>query len=223
MRNIERYNRWEDPEKVVDHVEGAYRVNTTNYDPEGRVISTWVSNDLGGSLGSVTTVYDTATGNVVQTLFDGVTITREYDLLGRLAAYTDADGGRTVNEFDRYGKPSKVSDPTGYSTFTYDRAAEPRGLLTSVTDSIAGTFSAKYSPDGQLTELKYPGGLTRTDRLNAETATGGADLHPRLRRGDDLLRVGGGEHRRPVGEPLLRRRREELRLRPARPPAEDPA
>ncbi|MFJ8577241.1 LamG-like jellyroll fold domain-containing protein [Micromonospora sp. NPDC093277] len=166
-RNIERYNRWGDQEKVVDHVEATYRVSTTNYDPAGRVISTWVSNDLGGSLGSVTTVHDTATGNVVQTLFDGTTITREYDLLGRLAAYTDADGGRTVNEFDRYGKPSKVSDPTGYSTFTYDRAAEPRGLLTSVTDSVAGTFNAKYSPDGQLTELKYPGGLTRTDRLNA--------------------------------------------------------
>jgi hypothetical protein len=32
---------------------------------------------------------------------------------------------------------------------------------------VAGTFSAKYSPDGQLTELKYPGGLTRTDRLDA--------------------------------------------------------
>ncbi len=97
----------------------------------------------------------------------GSTITREYDLLGRLASYTDADGGVTVNEFDPFGKPSKVSDPTGYSTFAYDRVAEPCGLLTSVTDSVAGTFTAKYSPDGQLTELKYPGGLTRTDRLDA--------------------------------------------------------
>lgn len=32
---------------------------------------------------------------------------------------------------------------------------------------MAGTFSARYSPDGQLTELRYPGGLTRTDRLDA--------------------------------------------------------
>ncbi|MEU3457468.1 LamG-like jellyroll fold domain-containing protein [Micromonospora sp. NPDC006766] len=166
-RNIERYSRWGDPEKVVDHVEGAYRVSTTNYDPAGRVSTTSVSNDLGGSLGSVTTVYDTATGNVIETRFDGSKIIREYDLLGRLAVYTDADGGRTVNEFDRYGKPAKVSDPTGYSTYAYDRNTEPRGLLTSVTDNVAGTFRAKYSPDGQLTELKYPGGLTRTDRLDA--------------------------------------------------------
>ncbi|MFF0470805.1 polymorphic toxin-type HINT domain-containing protein [Micromonospora zamorensis] len=34
---------------------------------------------------------------------------------------------------------------------------------------------AKYSPDGQLTELKYPGGLTRTDRLNANHTNDTAD------------------------------------------------
>jgi hypothetical protein len=39
--------------------------------------------------------------------------------------------------------------------------------LTSITDSVAGTFTAKYSPDGQLVEMTYPGGLTRTDRLDA--------------------------------------------------------
>ncbi|MFU8870394.1 LamG-like jellyroll fold domain-containing protein [Micromonospora sp. SL4-19] len=166
-RNIERYNRWGDPEKIVDYVEGAYRVSTTGYDSAGRVSYSWVSNDLGGSLGSVNTVYDTTTGNVIESRFDGSKITREYDLLGRLAVYTDADGGRTVNEFDRYGKPTRVSDPTGYAVYAYDRNAEPRGLMTSVTDSVAGTFKAKYSPDGQLTELKYPGGLTRTDRLDA--------------------------------------------------------
>ena len=40
-------------------------------------------------------------------------------------------------------------------------------MLTSTTDSIAGTFNAEYSADGQLTVLKYPNGMTRTDTLDA--------------------------------------------------------
>ena len=87
-----------------------------------------------------------------------------------MLTYTDADGGVTRSEFDRYGKPSKVSDNTGSTTYGYDRVAEPRGMLTSVADSIAGTFTAKYSPDGQLVEMKYPGGMTRTDTLDATFA-----------------------------------------------------
>jgi YD repeat-containing protein len=94
-------------------------------------------------------------------------IVRDYDSLGRLVSYTDADGGTTTTEFDRIGKTVKVVDPTGSTTYTYDRAAEPRGMATSITDSIAGTFSATYSPDGYLTQVKYPGGITRTDRQNA--------------------------------------------------------
>lgn len=92
---------------------------------------------------------------------------RDFDQLGRLLTYTDADGGVTRTEFNRYGNPTKVSDNTGYTTYTYDRTLEPRGMLTSVTDSVAGTFGAKYAPDGQLVEVTYPGGIKRTDSLNA--------------------------------------------------------
>ncbi|WP_405008414.1 hypothetical protein OHV13_33740 [Kitasatospora purpeofusca] len=89
------------------------------------------------------------------------------DQLGRLISYTDADGGTTTSEFDKFGKPVKVTDPTGFSTYTYDRAKEPRGLVTSVSDSVAGEFTAKYGPDGQLVEQTYPGGIVRKDGFNA--------------------------------------------------------
>jgi YD repeat-containing protein len=124
----------------------------------------------GVAIPSVSTDYDPTSGAVTVTRSGGATITRDYDLLGRVLTYTDTDGAITRNEFDRYGKPSKVSDNTGTTTFGYDRVAEPRGLLTSVTDSIAGTFTARYSPDGQLVEAKYPGGMTRTDTLDASFA-----------------------------------------------------
>ncbi|MEU0550478.1 LamG-like jellyroll fold domain-containing protein [Micromonospora sp. NPDC005979] len=167
VRRVTEYTRYGDEAVVTETSAGKTRTTTTSYDAATRVTSAVITSDEGAALGAVTTVYSPTSGDVTQTTMDGATITREYDLLGRLASYTDADGGTTVNEFDRFGKASKVSDPTGSSVFAYDRVAEPRGLLTSVTDNIAGTFTAKYSPDGQITELGYPGGLTRRDRLDA--------------------------------------------------------
>ncbi|MGW4466349.1 LamG-like jellyroll fold domain-containing protein [Micromonospora sp. NPDC004704] len=167
VRRVTEYTRYGDEAVVTETAAGKTRTTTTLYDAATRVTSAVITSDEGAAVGAVTTAYSSTSGDVTQTTMGGSTITREYDLLGRLASYTDADGGTTVNEFDRYGKASKVTDPTGQSTFTYDRVAEPRGLLTSVTDNIAGTFTAKYSPDGQLTELGYPGGLTRKDRLDA--------------------------------------------------------
>ncbi|WP_422732959.1 LamG-like jellyroll fold domain-containing protein [Micromonospora sp. WMMD558] len=167
VRRVVAYTRYGDEAVVAETAAGKTRTTTTTYDAATRVTSTAITSDEGTPVEAVTTTYSPTSGDVTVTTMGTATITREYDLLGRLASYTDADGGTTVNEFDRFGKAVKVSDPTGHATFTYDRAAEPRGLLTSVTDSIAGTFSAKYAPDGQLTELKYPGGLTRTDRLDA--------------------------------------------------------
>jgi YD repeat-containing protein len=167
VRQVTRYTRFGDEAEVSETAAGKTRTTTTQYDPATRVVSTEITSDQGVAVPAVTTTYDPDSGDVHTTSMAGATITRDYDKLGRLAAYTDADGGRTVNEFDRFGKASKVSDPTGFSTFTYDRAQDPRGQLTGVTDSVAGTFTAKYSPDGQLTELHYPGGLTRTDKLDA--------------------------------------------------------
>ncbi|MEU4563770.1 LamG-like jellyroll fold domain-containing protein [Actinoplanes sp. NPDC023936] len=167
VRRVIAFNRFGDELEVEETAAGQARRTVTEYDAATRVTSTRITSDQGAPVPAVTTAYDPASGDVTTTTMDGATITREYDRLGRLAAYTDADGARTVNEFDRFGKSVKVSDPTGFSTFAYDRTQDPRGQLTSVTDSVAGTFTTKYSPDGQLTELKYPGGLTRVDKLDA--------------------------------------------------------
>ncbi|XVV02641.1 hypothetical protein ACQPW3_35605 [Actinosynnema sp. CA-248983] len=60
--------------------------------------------------------------------------------------YTDADGGWTATEFDRFGKPAKITHSLGtHQTFTYDRVAEPRGLVTSVTDSVGKPLTHQAS------------------------------------------------------------------------------
>ncbi|MGW6395744.1 DNRLRE domain-containing protein [Streptomyces sp. NPDC055103] len=173
VKRITRYSRFGDIEEVTETNAGKTRTSTTVYDAADRIVSTKITGDLGQDLPEVTTEYDPVAGNAVRTTAGGKTITRVFDALDRLLSYTDADGGTTTTEFDRFGKPVKVSDNTGSTTYTYDRTQEPRGMVTSVTDSVAGTFTAKYGPDGQLVEQTYPGGYVRKDGFNASgSATG---------------------------------------------------
>lgn len=77
-----------------------------------------------------------------------------------MTRYADAAGGVTTSVFDQFGKPTKVSDSIGTTTSSSsDRSIEPRGFVTSVQDSVAGTLSAVYGPDGQLTSQSLPGGV----------------------------------------------------------------
>jgi RHS repeat-associated protein len=170
VKKVEAYSRFGDASIVAEFSNGKTRRTTTAFDNADRVISVGITSDEGTALPVTTTDYDPGTGLTTATRSGGKAITREYDLLGRVLTYTDADGGVTRSEFDRYGKATKTTDDTGTTTFTYDRNLEPRGMVTAVTDSIAGTFNAKYSPDGQLVQVKYPGGMTRTDTFNASFA-----------------------------------------------------
>ncbi|MFB7325548.1 polymorphic toxin-type HINT domain-containing protein, partial [Streptomyces sp. NPDC056190] len=173
VKRITRYSRYGDLEESTETNAGKTRKSVTTYDAADRILSTEITSDVGQALPKVTTEYDPVTGNAVKTIAGNKTITRVFDALDRLLSYTDADGGTTTTEFDKYGKPTKVSDNTGWTTYTYDRAKEPRGFVTSVTDSVAGTFTAKYGPDGQLVEQTYPGGYVRKDSFNAaREATG---------------------------------------------------
>lgn len=167
IRRVTGYSRHGDETTVTETAGGKTRTTALVYDSATRITSTTITADDGTAIPTVTTTYDPTNGQVTSTSTTTATISREYDRLGRQVTYTDADGAATVTEYDRYGRQTKISDPTGHSTYAYDRAAEPRGMLTSVTDSIAGIFAATYAPDGQLIGLKYPGGLTRTDRLDA--------------------------------------------------------
>ncbi|MFB7469574.1 ricin-type beta-trefoil lectin domain protein [Kitasatospora sp. NPDC056184] len=167
VKRVTRYSPFGEAEETTETNAGKSRKTVTTYDGADRITSTEITSDEGKPLPKVTTEYDPATGDLVRTTAGGKSLTRVLDQLGRLISYTDADGSTTTSEFDRFGKPVKVTDPTGSTTYTYDRAKEPRGLVTSVNDSVAGEFTAKYGPDGQLVEQTYPGGIVRKDTTNA--------------------------------------------------------
>lgn len=177
VKHVSEYNRYGSVVKVAESASGPVngaptplsRETVTEYDAADRVMSVAVTpSDAGAGAPVSKTVneYDPATGDV--TVIKGVdpagavtsTVKKSFDRLGRMTRYEDGNGGWTTSVFDQFGKPTQVADSTGSTTsFTYDRAVEPRGLLTSVTDSVGGTISASYGPDGQVMQQSLPGGV----------------------------------------------------------------
>ncbi|MGW6462004.1 RHS repeat-associated core domain-containing protein, partial [Streptomyces sp. NPDC055078] len=91
----------------------------------------------------------------------GGTVTVAFDRLGRQISYTDADGGVTRTEYDLLNRPVKITDNSPSTvTYAYDQTAEPRGLPTGTTDSVAGTFSTTYDADGGVSGEGLPGGYS---------------------------------------------------------------
>jgi RHS repeat-associated protein len=158
------YEWWGNAAKGTETANGVTRTTTTAHDAAGRPTTVKIIGGVGQPVPEATTEYDPATGKETRTVSPtGGTITRGYDKLGRLISYTDADGGRTTTEYDLLDRPVKVTDTVPSTvTYTYDHTAEPRGLATRTTDSVAGSFSATYDADGSVATEKLPGGYTLT-------------------------------------------------------------
>ncbi|MBS1881806.1 MAG: DNRLRE domain-containing protein [Actinobacteria bacterium] len=88
----------------------------------------------------------------------------DYNALGQVTQYEDADGNMTEIHYEIDGRPVTVSDDKGTQTYHYN---ETSGLLTSLEDSGAGTFTASYDADGNMIERGLPNGLTAKTSYNA--------------------------------------------------------
>ncbi|MFB7180796.1 DNRLRE domain-containing protein [Streptomyces sp. NPDC056257] len=154
------YNWWGNTAKITESANGATRTITTAHDAAGRPTTVTVTGNGGQAVPDVTTEYDAVSGRATRTTSPtGGTVTKAYDKLGRQISYADADGGTTSVSYDVLGRPVQVSDSVPSTrTFTYDHTAEPRGLATKVVDSVAGTFTATYTPDGSVDGETLPGG-----------------------------------------------------------------
>ncbi|MFD4718241.1 RHS repeat-associated core domain-containing protein [Streptomyces sp. NPDC058423] len=158
------YDVYGQPAKVVETANGASRTLITAYDAAGRQKSVTTSSTAGAAIPDQTFTYDAEAGHLTQTASPNAgTVTRTFDVLGRQMSYTDADGGITSVHYDHLNRPVKSTDNAPSTvTYTYDTSAEPRGLLASLTDSVAGTFRTAYDADGNVVTEQLPGGYTMT-------------------------------------------------------------
>ncbi|MFJ1802055.1 RHS repeat-associated core domain-containing protein [Streptomyces sp. NPDC088180] len=158
------YDWWGNTAKTADTANGVTRTTTTTHDAAGRPAQISTTGGVGAAVPQITIEYDPANGEAVKSVSsDGGTITRVYDKLIRLISYTDADGGQTQVQFDALDRPLKATDSVPSTvSFSYDHAAEPRGLPTKTSDSVAGDFTAAYDADGGVVSEKLPGGYSLT-------------------------------------------------------------
>ncbi|MEU7587300.1 RHS repeat-associated core domain-containing protein [Micromonospora sp. NPDC049230] len=155
---------------------GTLRATTTTYDSAGRAYETSVAAPgLGTAVPISRNVYDPATGRLLrsQQVVGGLAtaqVEEGYDSLGRQTSYTDADGVTSTTTYDLLGRVATSNDGKATRTYTYDGGAERRGLLTSVNDTQAGTFSGSYDADGTLISETWPNGMQVTTETD-ETGT----------------------------------------------------
>ncbi|WP_267884805.1 phospholipase A2 [Streptomyces sp. NRRL S-87] len=168
---VTEYDRHGQVAKRTETANGSSQVITTTFDAAGRPVTNSVSGP-GAAVQTSTTTYDPANGQVAKVATADGAVTTEFDALGRVSTYTDAEGATTSTEYDALDRTVKTVGSAPYTTtYEYDTNAEPRGLATKVTDSGAGVFTNKYDADGNTVEQTLPGGVTmrQTNAPGGET------------------------------------------------------
>lgn len=164
---VYKYNKWLDPTETRETTGSHSRTVTTAYDAAGRETSVSMTATTGTAVPTSTIGYSSTTGRATAaTAVDaGVTrrLTTAYDSLGRVTSYTDTDGNTSRITYDLLSRTATSDDGKGTQTFSYDPVS---GLLTKVTDSAIGVFTASHDPDGQLTSFTLPGGLQVTNEFD---------------------------------------------------------
>jgi RHS repeat-associated protein len=167
---VTRYKSYSVLDKPVEIVESPggsetnIRRTVISYDGAGRVTQ---KSETGGGvkIPPTETVYDAATGLPTETKFvcqesctgfDNQALVTTYDALGRVKEYADADGNKATTTFDLMSRPQTVNDGKGTQTMVYDAST---GVPTQLQDSAAGTFTATYDADGNITSKVLPNGL----------------------------------------------------------------
>lgn len=140
------------------------RTSSKTYDEAGRATDEQVTSSYGVSVKATRHVYSEYTGQEVRTesLNAGGSVDkqvkREYDSVGRLVKYTDADGHESTTTYDILSRPVLQNDGKATRINGYDLVT---GDLTTVTDSAAGVFTGAYDADGRLTQTTLPGGIVK--------------------------------------------------------------
>ncbi|GAA4163865.1 hypothetical protein GCM10022286_24940 [Gryllotalpicola daejeonensis] len=183
-KRVTGYDYWLNPTTTVETsgsgAAEATRTTTDTYLPDGRPDTESIAtSNLDGSTPVPTTQvrYDTTTKQEIGTstlnAAGDVTSYDEaaFDAWGRQISYRNSLDDTTTTTYVNPGTPGAgqtktVTTPVSTSTYSYDGAdaagrTEHRGLVTALTVSGVGSYTAAYNSDGNLTTQTLPAGITQ--------------------------------------------------------------
>jgi RHS repeat-associated protein len=160
------YNMYQEPLTIVSTGGSAKRTTTNTYEESGRQLTTETAATIGTALPKVTDKYSETTGLLTEQSTSSESIKSVFNTLGELTSYTDASGNVSTFEYEpeKDARLTKINDGKGTQKLSYD---ETTGLVKELVDSSAGTFTAGYDVEGNLTSEGYPNGMTARYTLNA--------------------------------------------------------
>ena len=136
-------------------------------EPSGQV-TTFAYDDsqrLSSTADTVDTIILTrdSVGRVLTVVEGSKTLTRVYDLLGRLTSYTDGGGNTIGYQYDDIGRLTKLTYPDSKQVaYAYDTA----GRLSTVTDWASRVTTYSYDAIGRMTQLLRSNGTKQTRAYN---------------------------------------------------------
>ncbi len=157
------YNLYNEPETITETFGSSTRTRKETYDNAGRRTASETTATGGKALPAVTFAYNTEQGTLEKETAEGKSLTSEFNRLGQLVKYTDADGN--IAKYAYAGPEndyllSEASDSsaggTSKQSYEYDPTTK---LRTKLTDSAAGVFTASYDVEGKLASVSYPYGM----------------------------------------------------------------
>ncbi len=159
------YNMYQEPFTSTSTSGSSKRTITNTYEESGRLATTETIASTGTALPKVSDKYSETTGQLTEQSTSSQSIKSAFNTLGELTSYTDADGNISTFEYEpeKDARLKKINDGKGIQTLIYDEAS---GLVKELVDSSAGTFTAGYDIEGNLTSETYPNGMAAKYTLN---------------------------------------------------------
>jgi streptogramin lyase len=170
---VTTYNMFDEPETITETFGSTTRTKRLTYDAAGRKASSETTASTGVSLPKVNFTYSSDQGALEKqsTEGEGKTLASEFNRLGQLTKYTDADGNVAKykyagpeNDFLIEEASDSSASGTSKQTYEYDATTKQR---TKLIDSAAGTFTASYDTEGKMTSVSYPYGMCANYTYNS--------------------------------------------------------
>jgi streptogramin lyase len=157
------YNIYNEPETITETFGSQTRTKKETYDAAGRRSSSETTATSGKSLPKITFTYNSEQGTLEKQSGEEKTLTSEFNKLGELVKYTDADGNSAKytyagpeNDYLLTEASDSSASGTSRQSYEYDPTTK---LRTKLIDSAAGSFTAAYDTEGKLSSVSYPYGL----------------------------------------------------------------